>query len=674
VAALVDGMVPGISTEARDAIVARATGIPLYAVEMVRMLSAGGDLVAEGDRYEFTGDIASLAVPESLQAVIGARLDRLDPEDRVLLQDCSIVGHSFTIDGVAHITGIDEDDLKPRLAVLVAAELLEVNRDPRSPERGQFQFIQSLIREVAHGRISREVRKERHLQVAAYLETLGPELAPIVASHYLDAYAAASGEEAEELRVKARDSLLAASDRAAELHSAGQARSLAESALGTTVDDAECAPILERIAAAANWMADRDVAVENAQRAMAWYRSVEDTSGEYRAARLLGHIHNDGNQSGRAIDLLEPLLAGADLSTDPNLAVAAATLTRAYLLDGRGAELAATMAETALAALEPLQLTEAIADAMISRGTMLGDMGRPRQGIALIRGGIDLADQGGYTATSIRGRINLGYVGVWEDPELGLPVALEALDIARRAGQQTMVLFLTYTVAWWYWVMGDLNAAEDIISDDVMDTAPSEARGQMLLHRAVISRLRGNHVAAAEFFDEAEHVLSATEDAQVRIFLEIGRHPTLSAGARFAEAFETSMALTRSNDFNSIIQVEEAKNAALWTGNTDWLEEVIGIYRDVGAAANVYRRLTEAALAVIEDPSREALDEAQAALAECDRRGQAYRYVMLPAALALHLPPGPDRHHWRDELRIRCDKWGYAGIWDQYERLAAQEQ
>jgi len=76
--ALLAGLVPGLPESAARAVVARAEGIPMYAVETVRMLVAEGKLSASGDgTYVPTGDLATLAVPETLTALIAARLDGL---------------------------------------------------------------------------------------------------------------------------------------------------------------------------------------------------------------------------------------------------------------------------------------------------------------------------------------------------------------------------------------------------------------------------------------------------------------------------------------------------------------------------------------------------------------------------------------------------------------------
>src|SRR3954471_4869922 len=76
---LLEGLVPGLAPSVRDRIRDRAEGIPLYAVETVRMLVDRGALVREGDRYVPVGDVDELDVPETLQALIAARLDQLTP-------------------------------------------------------------------------------------------------------------------------------------------------------------------------------------------------------------------------------------------------------------------------------------------------------------------------------------------------------------------------------------------------------------------------------------------------------------------------------------------------------------------------------------------------------------------------------------------------------------------
>ena len=103
--ALLDGFVPGLPEELGERILARAEGVPLYAVETVRMLLDRGLLVEEEGVYRVTGEVAELEVPETLQGLIAARLDGLGPEERRLLQDASVLGKTFTKDSLAALPG-----------------------------------------------------------------------------------------------------------------------------------------------------------------------------------------------------------------------------------------------------------------------------------------------------------------------------------------------------------------------------------------------------------------------------------------------------------------------------------------------------------------------------------------------------------------------------------------
>jgi class 3 adenylate cyclase len=203
---LLAGLVPGLPTNAMKAIVARADGIPLYAVETVRMLLAQGRLVLDGETYRPSGDLDDLAVPETLTALIAARLDGLDSNDRTLVEDAAVLGQTFTLAGLAAISGAGEAELEPRLKSLVRRELLVLDVDPRSPERGQYGFVQALIREVAYKMLARKDRKVRHLAAARFFESLGTdELAGGLAGHYLAAQRlAADAAEADALAAQAR--------------------------------------------------------------------------------------------------------------------------------------------------------------------------------------------------------------------------------------------------------------------------------------------------------------------------------------------------------------------------------------------------------------------------------------------------------------------------------------
>src|SRR3954454_18750303 len=194
---LLRGLVPTLSDDDLRRIIDRAEGVPLYAVETIRSLVDGGHLVRREDVYEPVGTLPVLDVPPTLRALIASRLDALDPSDRSLIQDASVIGAAFSPAALAAIGGRDAKDVEGGLRALVAKELIALETDPRSPERGQYRFTQGLVREVAYAGLGRSERRSRHLAIARYLEALGDdELAGVLATHYVEAYRAApEGEE-----------------------------------------------------------------------------------------------------------------------------------------------------------------------------------------------------------------------------------------------------------------------------------------------------------------------------------------------------------------------------------------------------------------------------------------------------------------------------------------------
>ena len=233
---LLTGLVPGLPEDVRAGVLARAEGVPLYAVETVRMLLDRGLVVREGNAYRPTGPIGELEVPETLHALIAARLDGLATEERRLVQDGAVLGKTFTRLGLASLTGLEESDLEPLLGALVRKEVLAIQADPRSPERGQYAFLQDIVRHVAYETLSKRERKAKHLGAAQFLESLPSadegEIVEVIATHYVDAWnAAPNDDDADDIRTRAREMLVRAGERAASLGASAAAQHAYERAI-----------------------------------------------------------------------------------------------------------------------------------------------------------------------------------------------------------------------------------------------------------------------------------------------------------------------------------------------------------------------------------------------------------------------------------------------------------
>src|SRR5439155_18928590 len=429
---LLAGLVPGLPDAAASAIVGRADGVPLYAVETVRMLLADGRLEARPDgTYAPVGELTHLAVPETLTALIASRLDGLDAADRGLLQDAAVLGQAFTPGALAAISGADETSLEPRLRALVRRELVSLEADPRSPERGQYSFVQALIREVAYNTLAKRDRKARHLAAARYYESLGnEEIAGALAGHYLAAHAnAPDGPEAEALAVQARLALRGAAERAASLGSHGQARALLEQALSVTTDPLEEADLLERAGTAATATNQLDDA-ERAYRAAAErWEAAGDRAAAARTIAALGSTFLGLYRMDAAVALLEPASARfADLAGDPGLVRLDGQLARAYFLSDEFAR-SAEVADRVLGAAEQADLIDILSDTLITKGSAYEYLHRYREGIGLIKMGKELAEQHDLLPIVQRALNNLASFSADQDPRVALSAARVGMAI-----------------------------------------------------------------------------------------------------------------------------------------------------------------------------------------------------------------------------------------------------
>lgn len=506
---MIEGAVPGIPPQAVERIVSTAGGVPLFAVEMVRMLMADGRLVVGAGGVELKGDLDQLEVPSSVHAVVGARLDRLAPDDREVARDAAVLGQSFTVASLAGLRGEETDKVERRLSDLVRREIFELVRDPRSPERGQYRWVQSVVREVAYGRISRGDRHDLHLRVARHLRDLAdPELAPIVASHFVAASETAPGS-ADGIEEELAGALRSAIARADDLHAHEQLLSLVESALPVVTDDLEI-DLRELAALAAVRLSDRDTADRHVAAVQELAKASGDLSTLHRAVALAGRVGNDTRRSDLADSVLTPHLEQhADFTTDPHLARAAVFLSRTRMLLGDEAG-AADLADRALGAVEGFGLIEEVADALVTRGTALV-VRRPHHGMALLRGALVLATAHDFNDVKLRCLINIGYGS--PDFDEATRASSEAFEEAKRIGDRSHASFVAGNLVGAYALRMDHDGMERVLNDPVLSNAPSDRINALATHAELLLR-RGDRTGAHARLEEARRIARDVTDPQ----------------------------------------------------------------------------------------------------------------------------------------------------------------
>ena len=392
---LLMGLVPGLPGPLREQILERAEGVPLYAVETVRMLLDRGLLAQEGPVYLPVGEIGSLEVPETLHALISARLDGLAAEERRVLQDAAVLGKTFTRDALAALAGA-ETEIEPLLASLVRKEVLGVQADPRSPERGQYGFLQDLVRHVAYETLAKRERRAKHLSAAEYLSAAfaadEDEVVEVIASHYLAAHdAGPDADDADEIKEKARAMLARAGERAASLAAAAEARRYFERASELAADPSLRAELLGSAGEMARRAAEPDAARRLFGESIELHEQQGDTHAAARGLAMLGEVDAFTGRRDDALARMERAFAviSAD-EPDEDLATLAARLSRGYWFSG-DLERAAERAEFALDIAEARSYPTALALALRAKAAVVFSRGHPEESTALLRYALQVA-------------------------------------------------------------------------------------------------------------------------------------------------------------------------------------------------------------------------------------------------------------------------------------------
>jgi class 3 adenylate cyclase/tetratricopeptide (TPR) repeat protein len=360
VSALLDASV--LPVEVQQPILDRADGNPLYAEEFVRLLKDRDLLVRTGSSWELK-QRADVPFPDSVQALIAARLDTLEPEAKSLLADAAVIGKVFWAGGVAQMGERDLQTVTGMLRELSRKELVRPARQSSMAGEAEYAFRHILARDVAYNQLPRASRASRHVAAADWIESKVPgrveDLADVLAYHYATAFelarAAGESERASQLEAPALRFLGLAAERALGLDTAAALASSEHALALAPVGHPDRAPALARFGGAVFHAGRFSDAAEALEEAIASFRVRGDVLAAGRAMGLLAQVlYRTGDPRwadlpAEAVVLLEPLPAG------PELVSALTELARAEILQGKG-EAGIRHAEQALALAAELGL------------------------------------------------------------------------------------------------------------------------------------------------------------------------------------------------------------------------------------------------------------------------------------------------------------------------------
>jgi class 3 adenylate cyclase/tetratricopeptide (TPR) repeat protein len=435
------------------AVLAKSEGNPLFVEETIRMLAERPRDGAE-------------RIPDTLQALIAARIDRLPGAERALLQRAAAMGRIFMAGALAQLS--PELDVSDALDGLLLRDLIV--REPRATISGEqaFKFRHVLIREVAYAGLSKMSRAELHRAFAGWLkERAGDELVEIRAFHLDQAarlLAELDGSAPHDLSEEAAEALTHAGRRALSREAFRSARKLLLRA-------SELAPTLERryFAGRAAWrLGDMTAVIVEMEDVAAVAASHGERQLQGRALTALAEaVLNQRADAIAARELAEQAIAVlADEPPDIRFeAFRAATTVAAWLSDGesfeRWAKLALEAARAAHRKDQEVAITIGLAQTYILRLEL--DEAEP-----LVERVAELAEESGSVVGRADALLARGTLENWRGNEAVAEAAFTgARELYREVGNTAAEAGMSMQVARCAMVLGDYERAEKLLADAV---------------------------------------------------------------------------------------------------------------------------------------------------------------------------------------------------------------
>ncbi|MBI2772902.1 MAG: AAA family ATPase [Chloroflexi bacterium] len=558
-----------LSEQVRSDVISRAEGNPLYVEEFLRMLMETGRIEKRDGRWIANASMASVEIPPTLQGLITARLDRVEPEVKALLQRASLAGRLFSTDALTALA----EGAKPDPSLLrdaIRRDLL-VEADERALGSGRvFRFKHVLIRDVAYSTVPKAERSRLHDRYGRWLETsLGDrrhEIADIIAFHAEQAFLLArelGGSSSAGLSRRALDLLLSAGRSAhdrADAHAAANLYTRAKvvaDVIGAT--PLEVAEIAGRIALSRDELQTERVSREDLMRAIDLARAAAPNPvlPELLIRSLTFERQADDDEGARAT--IEEALATARAAGDPEQ-IAEALFQRAfqrYWINDIDAMYALL-----------LEGQEFVRSANVKRGGyILYWLGKA----AIYRG--DLAAYARFVEEAIaalpKGSKFYRAIGMWGsaghamdigDPERALPDAEQARDLFREMGRPGFIASAGWTMAEALLELGDPARAREVLSEAVDLFVRRGQRGQIPEVRARLARalvMLGDLPAAREQAEAALAVVLRT-DVESRFISEVAMGEVLDAEGDVAAAearFREAIAILEPSGLGNVLAV-----------------------------------------------------------------------------------------------------------------------
>jgi adenylate cyclase len=471
-------------------IATRAEGNPFFIEELLQALLELGSLAVVDGRAVLAK--VDVEIPDTVQGTVLARVDRLTPAERNLLQQLAVIGRHFSTDLVQAVTG--DEKVGESLDALARAQLLV------SPAPNQWSFKHALIQEVTYETLLLRQRKELHARVAAALEAHAandPTSLEVLAGHYARA----------EVSEKARHYSMAAGDLAAERMGFNEAIGRYETALrlwGSGDEEGRLA-LLEKLGNASHLGGDPGRARSALIEAESGWRGLGNLRRAGATLSHLGRAYWATGEVDRAAEVLQRAIAmlGPE-GPSPELARAYVWASTLHMLTG-DIQVGAELARKGLQIAEPLGLEGIRSNLMNTLGVCeanLGDVGAFQR----LREARELADRSGDPEAIGRIYTNLPDIlckfGRYEE---GVVLSRRGREVARKLGSPNFEWFIAANEATMLMELGRYDEAEALLRESLEShavlTIPGQVNAKMVYADVLIRQ--GRYAQARPLIDES---------------------------------------------------------------------------------------------------------------------------------------------------------------------------
>ena len=471
-----------IPAAARELILARAGGHPLFLEEVVRSLIERGALVKGERGWECAQAVAALDIPPTVEGLLRSRLDRLAPGVRCLVQEAAVLGPVFD---PAVLRKVSSDLAGFEAALLVGEEAGIVEEMARSSEedrtrgaRGRrWKFTQALMQEVAYQSLLVRRRAELHGHIGrAILASVGGHPERLEDLEALGHHLSMAGERIEGARY-----LMAAGDRARRVYANDDAVRHYERVLVALQDSPEGAPerlaACERLGELLRPLGRRDQALKHFEEALREHQRLGDSVAQARLHRKIGGLYWDAGDREGALSRFQAglaLLEGgrghielAHLYQEMGrLAFRSGDNPRAIEWAERALGQAAALAgsESPSVAEGDRAAAEVTAHAHNTLGVALARIGRLEEAVRHIERSVAAAEAHDLLQVACRGYTNLGVLYSAHDPQRAIDTSVRGLETAKRIGDLALQSRLQTNLAVAYCALTDRCEDEGMVA------------------------------------------------------------------------------------------------------------------------------------------------------------------------------------------------------------------